>query len=168
MWSWRNWNRTRVLGNILQPTLCSTLGAYDICPLIARHLLPSLFSLFWVFGSPHAQLRSFYPLSTLDAAHMWEKIPDSLRKHNLLQFRILEWRSLRTRTRLTWYIAGLVFCRWLYWAIGRLLTVIELNSRRDCMLYRPSKRPWCAISHKECVVNMLRNVRYVLLTTAIA
>ena len=61
---------------IVQPTMRSTLSVYDIRPLIARYMLqvtcyPCSFLCSESSGTPmHARLRSLYPLSTFDAAHM--------------------------------------------------------------------------------------------------
>ena len=47
------------------------LGVYNICPLIAGYLISCLPPfLFRVFRYVHAQLRSFYSLSTFDSVHM--------------------------------------------------------------------------------------------------
>ena len=58
---------------IVQPPMRSTLGVYDIRPLIhaTSYMLPMLFLCSESSGTPmHARLRSLYPLSTFDAAHM--------------------------------------------------------------------------------------------------
>ena len=60
-------------GNVLcvvHPTMHSTLRVSNV----VSFPLPLLFSLFWVFEYAHTQLRSFYPLSTLDAAHRRKNI----------------------------------------------------------------------------------------------
>ena len=61
-------------------TCCSTNYAFNtqciwystpdsqIC--VVSFPLPSLFFLFWIFKYAHTQLRSLYPLSTFDAAHV--------------------------------------------------------------------------------------------------
>ena len=62
-------------GNVLcivQPTLSSTLGVYDIRPPIARYKFPATFTLFSVvrLGYAQAQLSSLYLLSIFGAFHV--------------------------------------------------------------------------------------------------
>ena len=91
-------------GNILcviQPALHSTLGVYDIHTPIAIYVLlvsfplPSLFSLFCVFGYAHVQLRSFYCLSNFEGSHVRKNT--RLSPHAQVQFLVPERRSLGTR-----------------------------------------------------------------------
>ena len=60
--------------------------------------LSLLFLLFWVFGYSHTQLRSLYPLPTLDAAHMRKNIRLSLPA----QLQCLRSRGGSLGTRLDW------------------------------------------------------------------
>ena len=68
-------------GNVLhvvQPTMCLTLGVYNIrLPDNQRRVVYCtqllLLFMFWVFGHAHPQLRSSYPLSTFDGAHVRKK-----------------------------------------------------------------------------------------------
>ena len=79
-WAWHNQNRTRVFRTEKQRfARYSTNFAFNTrCVWYLPHtkvrvvscLLPSLFSLFWVFRYSHTQLRSFYPVSTFDGVHM--------------------------------------------------------------------------------------------------
>ena len=62
--------------------------------------LPSLFSLFWVLGYAHVQLRSFYRLSTFEGSHVRKNT--RLSPHAHVQFLVPEWRSLGTRLHLAW------------------------------------------------------------------
>ena len=88
-------------GNVLQivqPTMCSTLSVYDIQPPIAGYVSElAATTLFLVLGLgyAHAQLRSFYPLSTFEGSHVRKNT--RLSPHAQVQFRILERRSLGTR-----------------------------------------------------------------------
>ena len=105
-WALHNLKRTRVFragGQHLGH--CSASYAFNVRCVwyllpdswthVASCLLPLHFFLFWAFGFAHMQLRSFYPLSALDAAHV-RKIPGSLYLHNF-NVHIPEWGSLGTR-----------------------------------------------------------------------
>ena len=89
-------------GNILrvvQPTMRSMLGVYDICPPTCSKLAVT-FALFPVLslGYAHAQSRSFYRLSTFEGSHVRKNT--RLSPHAQVQFRIPERRSLGTRLEL--------------------------------------------------------------------
>ena len=92
MWPWHNQNRTRVFRTDRQCTAhCSTNCAFntqcvwysppDNQRCVASRSLPLLFFLFWVFGYAHAQLRSLYPLSTLDDFLEHGSLGTSLKPH---------------------------------------------------------------------------------------
>ena len=113
MWSWRNQNRTRVFRTERQHfARYSTNFAFNArCIWYSSHAkicgvgcpLPSLFSLFWVCGYAHMQLRSFYPLSTFDGAHVRKSTSLCLHKFNI---RVPEQRSLGMRL-----VGNILYCR---------------------------------------------------------
>ena len=107
-WSWCNQNRTRVFRTERQRFACySTSFAFNARCVwyslpnsyirVVSFPLPSLFSLFWVLGYAHAQLRSFYLRSTFEGSHVRKNTRLSLRVQ--LQYRVPERRSLGTRLR---------------------------------------------------------------------
>ena len=62
-------------------TQCVWYSPPDNQRCVASRSLPLLFFLFWVFGYAHAQLRSLYPLSTLDDFLEHGSLGTSLKPH---------------------------------------------------------------------------------------